>query len=166
MLLFLLNWLLIFVFGIMTFRLKKLNESANNQRRLDNLNKFYELKDKAIEQESSGFVNRKEPKLSYHSSLKPENLNTPLLTGQSGVNYSDNEEMGVKMKNVVSMPVGASTRDLLESMDGVSTTSGMSDGMSANGSSRDNLRTNRGMSAVIPISSSNILQEMDALHER
>jgi len=162
MLLFLLNWVLIFIFGIMTFRLKKLHESANQQRKLDNLNKFYELreKDKAAEM-PDGAIIRKSPKLSYHSSLKPkENLNTPLLTSQAAVNYSDNDEMAVKMKNVVSMPM--TSRDLVESMDGVSMHSGATDPMSANGSKDFPVRSQRGMSAVLQSSSRNIFEEMDA----
>merc|ERR1719361_16194 len=127
MLLFLLNWLLIFIFGIMTFRLKKLHESANNQRRLINLNKFYELKDKREQDsnnyESSSYLVERRPKLSLHKSLKQENLNTPLLTGTTGANYSDTDNMAVKMQNVVSMPVGHNI-NLMESMDGASTISG------------------------------------------
>merc|ERR1719361_1486765 len=167
MMLFLLNWLLIFVFGMLTFRLKKLHESAHNVKRLQNLNKFYELKDKAEQSSSSKFVG-KNPKLSHHSSLKPENLNTPLLTGSTGINYSDNDDMGVKMKNVVSMPASSRDMNLMESMDGVSTTSGLSDRepLSANAlnGARDNpVRKQRGMSAHVPSSSRDILAEMDAL---
>ena len=42
MLLFLLNWALIFIFGILTFRAKKLHESAGDLAKMEKYNKFYD----------------------------------------------------------------------------------------------------------------------------
>merc|ERR1719203_1625016 len=79
MLLFFLNWCLIFVFGVITFRIKKLHLSANNHTRMEWLNKFYEFRDKMqMEQEElSGNA-------SQSALLKATNSNnglkTPLLS--------------------------------------------------------------------------------------
>lgn len=46
MLLFVVNWVLIFLFGILMFRVKKLHQSAGEQLRMEKLNAFYAMRDR------------------------------------------------------------------------------------------------------------------------
>jgi len=76
--LFLMNWLLIFIFGYITFRVKNLHLSAHDSRRMQELGKFY-----AYEYDESSKSVRKKSK---------EDLNTPLLrpaTVATSPNYSE-----------------------------------------------------------------------------
>ena len=81
-LLFVLNWVLIFIFGYLTFRAKKLHQSANEQAKMLRLNKFYEMRDRSEKDNQSN--------LNLGHTM---NLKTPLLTNNSNtiINYSDNE---------------------------------------------------------------------------
>jgi len=114
-LLFLLNWVLIFVFGLMTFRAKKLHQSANEQKRLADLNKFYDLKEKREreQQEQHSLQLDMSPKRTdtkrQKTAITPtgkegsnkngNNLRTPLLSSNSNaVNYSDDEGRAIDMK--------------------------------------------------------------------
>jgi len=90
-LLFFLNWLLIFVFGIATFRIKNLHHSANEQVKMARLNKFYQMRDK-LEADGELDVKGKKKKKAKKSSASTT-LKTPLLVGVAeAVKYSDRED--------------------------------------------------------------------------
>jgi len=75
MMLFLLNWILIFIFGTITFRVKKLHRSANEQMKMENYNKFYLNIDKLEEANRSSSGLKKKKKESLQSPLLDTNTN-------------------------------------------------------------------------------------------
>ena len=190
MLLFILNWVLIVIFGYFTFRAKKLNQSANEQSRIQNLNKLYQLRDKAAEEDDKppNLI----PKLSMHMSLKDtankpmskkksigNNLQTPLLSTTT-VTYSDNEE-AVKMK-IINNNNNNDNNGLLDSMENDNVASMLAslsedkmddmDNNTKDGVIQDSMgdminwdkvqgRGNRGMSDITKIHSSNKMQVND-----
>merc|ERR1711971_380638 len=101
MLLFFLNWCLIFIFGVITFRLKKLHLSANNDAKLEKLNKFYSLRDKMEEEESNNLSKSK----MLLKDTKSNGLKTPLLAVGSSSNgytvgYMDDDQLRASKRNL------------------------------------------------------------------
>merc|ERR1719361_1664714 len=123
MLLFFLNWCLIFIFGVITFRIKKLHLSANEHAKMEKLNKFYEFRDKMqLEEESNA---------SQSVLLKTTNSNglkTPLLNsttnGHGSLYAEDDAILNGSKRNLFEMSsgnIGKNGLESMESMDGVPT---------------------------------------------
>jgi len=117
MMLFFLNWLLIFVFGIATFRIKNLHHSANEQVKMARLNKFYQMRDR-LEAENGGPIHKKKKKKKSSASTT---LKTPLLVGVSEAHskYSEKED-GLNVRMGVGMGVAMMSSNNGDSMDGLS----------------------------------------------
>merc|ERR1712129_666608 len=124
MLLFFLNWCLIFIFGVITFRLKKLHLSANNDAKLEKLNKFYSLRDKMEEEESNNLSKSK----MLLKDTKSNGLKTPLLAVGSSSNghtvgYMDDDQLRMSKRNLFATDKQTQNGmiESMDSMDGVPT---------------------------------------------
>eukprot|EP01084_Bolivina_argentea_P079187 143687_1 len=151
MVLFILNWILIFIFGSLTFRAKNLHQSANEHLKLQRLNQFYEMREQINEENETvgNILGSLTTSLMNTTSAEQKDLKVPLLASSN--NYTH-------QKNAATIQINASLNknNEIEFMDGVpNMLAQLSDNVDMNKDTGEMMnwdgktgRNQRGMSAV------------------